>query len=407
MNELRHHRASAHADRRRDRPAAAQHDSPLDAPGRTPESLPRWLPALLAGIVLVCATGAQTEPSDLTATSRTSSRLPSLEPVAQWGCEACTGPELFGAVQDVTVSEGGTVYVLDAFEPVVRRFSIGADAVSFGRKGQGPGEFVGGTSIALVDDDVIEIIDRRLRRMMRLDVDGSELSTRPLTDFPISSDYARDMGAWYLGIIDFRTFTSTIELLPDDTEELTPVHTVDWPVDEEGKPTEFFSLVARPGGGFAIGDGHLEYRIRLYDRRGTSVAQIHRAIERVAKSDEELRAERQRRDAGAARRARMAAAEGGSSASLTPPEIDPLERHFYMNALRYDDLGRLWVLTGRGGVADTVFDVFDAANDYLGEIDLPAHVTRYDIAGEWLLTTGMSERDHPVVDLWRMTATRQ
>lgn len=333
-------------------------------------------------------------------------QLPTIEPVATWGCDQCTGPELFGEVMAVAATADGTVFVLDAYEPVVRRFSATGDAVAFGNKGQGPGEFVGAGALAVTADQTLEVIDTRLRRMMRLDFDGNELSTRPLTDFPTASDYARDRQAWYLAILDFRTFTTDIKQLADGVEAPAVLRALEWPLDEEGEPADVYIMAARPGGGFAIGDGNLEYRIRLYDATGEPAADIHRDVERVAKTDEELAVEQERRDAGAARRARMVAAEGGSTTDLGQPPLDPLKRYFYAQALRYDDAGRLWVLTGRGGIDRSVFDLFGVDNQYLGEVKLPAHVSRYDLAGDRLVTAGLGEVDQPVVRLWRVGSDR-
>lgn len=78
-------------------------------------------------VMLVALIGAQASAFPPVA-SRTA--VPETELVATWGCADCEGPELLGRVQDLAVTGDGIVYVLDAFEPMVRRF--GEDAASRG-----------------------------------------------------------------------------------------------------------------------------------------------------------------------------------------------------------------------------------------------------------------------------------
>jgi len=117
---------------------------------------------------------------------------------------------------------------------------------------------------------------------------------------------------------------------------------------------------------------------------------------------EEIRIEEERREAFAGRLASMVRAEGGNPSSLSPPPIDPMKRHFYNYALQFDSSERLWVLTGRGDSDTSVFDVFDADRQYLGELTVEAHIDRYRITGDWLVSKGAGELDHPVVQLWRI-----
>ena len=132
---------------------------------------------------------------------------------------------------------------------------------------------------------------------------------------------------------------------------------------------------------------------------------ISRSVERVAKTEAELQGDRERRDANAAafaaRRAREARLPGLEVPAEREP-IDPLKRHFYGSSLRYDDAGRLWLRTGRGNETVTIFDVFDPARTYLGEVRIEDDVGRHAIAGEWLVTAGTSAEDHPLVRLWRL-----
>jgi hypothetical protein len=139
--------------------------------------------------------------------------------------------------------------------------------------------------------------------------------------------------------------------------------------------------------------------VRLYDDSGVASGDIHRPIERVAKSPEELDAERQRRLGTSLRADAMATAEGGGP--RLAPRVDPLKHHFHLNSFRYDEAGRLWVLTGRGNESHSVFDLFDERGAFLGELVVPGGITRFAVAGAWLVTAAFSDEYFPVVQLWR------
>ncbi len=326
--------------------------------------------------------------------------LPELEMVAEWGCEACTGPDLFGAIEQVAVAVDGTVFVTDAYEPVVRRFRVGSEPIAFGREGRGPGEFGLAWNIDVVGESVIEVIDVELRRITRLDFDGNELSTRPLPRFPTAASYSRQQRAWFMSAMDFNTRTARAMRLDDGSEDLVVAAGNDFPLDEDGNVARFFPIAARPDGGVAVGDGNLEYRVRLYGPDGAPSGEIHRPIERIAKTPEELDAERTRRRANTLR---VEAMDGEAAGGALPaPRVDPLKRHFHLNSFRYDDDGRLWVLTGRGDESRSVFDLFDPSGAFLGELVVPGAVTRFAIGGSWLVTAAFSDAYFPVVRLWRM-----
>jgi sugar lactone lactonase YvrE len=79
-----------------------------------------------------------------------------------------------------------------------------------------------------------------------------------------------------------------------------------------------------------------------------------------------------------------------------------LKPHFVIDALRFDDTGRLWVLTMRGGVQRAVFDIFSPAGEFLGSVTVPAHVTTYALGGTWLATGGEDADGIPRITLWRV-----
>lgn len=351
-------------------------------------SLPSLLPVAALSLAVLLPGGAR------------AAQVPDLELVAQYGCAECSGPELLGQIQDLVVTADGEVFVLDRDAPVVRVFPRAGEASAFGRLGEGPGEFTLAAFAARLPDGGLEVIDTRARRMTRFDAEHQFVATRPLQQFPFAAAYSSAASAWYLAIIDWSTFGSTVMRLPDGADGLERLGAGDFPLDAEGNLKDFFPLAARPGGGYAVGDGELEYRIRLYGPGGRVEGDIVREIARVRMTSAEIAAEEERRQAAAGRRAQMAAAEGGSPGAL--PEIDPLKRHFYVHALRFDGAGRLWVLTGRGDETTSVFDVFGSNQAYLGEVRIDGVVRRFDLAGQWLASAGEDADYLPRVRLWRV-----
>lgn len=112
----------------------------------------------------------------------------------------------------------------------------------------------------------------------------------------------------------------------------------------------------------AAGD---KYRIRAYERDG-SWKEIVPDIARTRYSD----AERDAQDRSLARRARLLAAEStrrGADPGASPPL--PTEKpRLLWRGLRFDPIGRLWVLTGRRNERETVLDLFDARLNFVGEV---------------------------------------
>jgi hypothetical protein len=89
------------------------------------------------------------------------------------------------------------------------------------------------------------------------------------------------------------------------------------------------------------------------------------------------------------------------------PEIDPLRRHFYGDAFAFDDKDRLWVRAGRSaGTERSVFDVFDPAGAYLGEVAVPVRLAQegrtFVIQGDLLAAVVLDELDVPTVSVWRI-----
>ncbi|HUE85793.1 MAG TPA: hypothetical protein VMO26_06910 [Vicinamibacterales bacterium] len=102
-----------------------------------------------------------------------------------------------------------------------------------------------------------------------------------------------------------------------------------------------------------------------------------------------------------ARVAQMVSAEGGrgAPASFTPR----VERnHFNMDALAFDESGRLWVRTERGGLNGTAFDLFDAGGRHVGEVRVPMRVGVHAVCGGVLGGWVVNDDEVEFVQVWRV-----
>ena len=81
---------------------------------------------------------------------------------------------LFGNVQSIAVDDSGTLYVLDSQADEIRAFgSDGTFLRTYGRRGEGPGEFSLPVAIAVLSDKRVLVRDPRNRRVQVFGADGS------------------------------------------------------------------------------------------------------------------------------------------------------------------------------------------------------------------------------------------
>jgi hypothetical protein len=325
-----------------------------------------------------------------------------LEPLARIGCVDCEGPQLFSAIQTLSMGNG-RIYVADASAPYVRVFETTGRLVrAFAGKGNGPGELQLPIHVGVRKDGSVEVFDMRQLRFTRFDSAGTAGATRGVTGFAAVAVSAPNSSETYLLTTDFRTTDQPVMKLADGAREPQPVTTLksDFPKVEPGDVPRTPSIAVRPGGGLAIGDGAAEYRIRRFDATGRSIGDIVRTIPRVRKTAAEIEEEKARVQRNVAKMRAMARAEGGAPSSYTPNEE---RNHFNMDALQYDEQGRLWVRTARGAMNTTIFDLFDAAGKYLGELRVNARMGVFAISGGLLAAKVLDENDVEFVWVYRIT----
>ena len=318
-------------------------------------------------------------------------QAPAVRPVTTIGCADCGGPAQFSEIADVAVTASGQVWVAETDDPRIRVFSSSGQAVrSFGRRGEGPGEYGAIEKLFPASNGSVAIVDLRLFRLTRVDTLGQVISTSSIRNFPFDAAAGPGSSTVYLLFSRFQPGTSAVTKAESGTDSLVPVlgPLRDFPTQQV--PGEVHSLAIAPDGSVAVGDGDSEYRIRVF--RGGQARDITRDIPRKIRTPAEV-AEMQARVLADGRRAR---AEGGRPSG----EIAREKPHFGWLSLRYDPAGRLWVKTGRGDESKTVFDVFTASGAYLGEVAVPGTVSSFSLNGSYLITAGEHRDGFPQVTLW-------
>jgi hypothetical protein len=326
-----------------------------------------------------------------------------LERVSRIGCVECEGPEMFSGIQTLAVS-GNRVIVTDASAPFVRVFDAGGRTVrAFGRKGSGPGEFQLPIHAGPRAGGALEVYDMTLRRFTRFDSTGAVLSTRLVPGFAVMVVSNAQPAESYMITSDFRSQEQPVLLLADAGKEPSRLLALgpDFPLHAPGEHARTPAFAARPGGGFAVGDGINEYRIRRYDRAGKPLGDIVRTVQRRRKTTEELNQEREQFMRRRTRMQAMRRAEGGPG----PINFQPREEwnHFNIDALQFDETGRLWVRTERGGLTATVFDLFDPGGRYLGELRVPEKLRAFAIGSGLLAAKVLDEDEVEYVHIYRIT----
>jgi hypothetical protein len=79
-----------------------------------------------------------------------------------------------------------------------------------------------------------------------------------------------------------------------------------------------------------------------------------------------------------------------------------LKAHFLAGALVFDQTGRLWVRMERGGLEDTIFDLFDPTGRFMGEIRVATRIGLCVIAHGFLAGITMDADEAQYVTLFRL-----
>ena len=328
-------------------------------------------------------------------------QVPAIERVARIGCAECSGPTQFSAIFDVAVSDSGDVIVADGAAPHIRAFDPAGKLLwTSGRSGNGPGEFLFPARVAIAPDRSVSVLDMRQRRLTRLARNGTATGSHTLLSFPGASAARGRSGEIVVLADDFRgPFSFERWSLAATKPEVggTVPRSTTGPSERMALP----SIAVAASGIVAFALDPSAYRIGRLGADGRPMPDIVRDIPPVRRTAEEMKELSDRLANGPGRRA----AEGSRPAARAPAPANAdiaFKPHIRLDGLRFDDAGRLWVLTMRGAGEQSVFDIFTPGGALLGTVTLPVRVNSYSLAGTWLVTGGEDADDIPRLTLWRV-----
>ena len=328
-------------------------------------------------------------------------QVPTIEKLTWIGCADCTGSTLFSAIFDAAVTDSGEIVVADRSAPMIRAFDrTGKLLWTMGRSGNGPGEFLFPMRVAIGPDRSVSVVDMRTSRLTRLAKDGTLIGSHRLPGFPAATAARGRTGDVMLVLDDFRN-ALTAERWPAAAAK--PERHATLPRRTSGPPGMVQpSIAVASSGVMAFVLDPFTYRIGRLDAAGKPMPDIVRDIPPARRTDAEMKELADRLASGPGRRV----AENGNAsvaAGAAPPGIDlSLKPHVRLDGMRFDDAGRLWVLSMRGIGGQSVFDIFAPAGAFLGSLTLPAEVSTFSLAGSYLVTAGEDADGIPHVTLWRV-----
>jgi hypothetical protein len=289
---------------------------------------------------------------------------------------------IFGVVRGIALGDNGDVYVLDVQLNQIHVFDKdGVFIHDIGREGEGPGEFRRPSSMFILPDSRVAVVQSMPGKFVLLNPDGT-----PGGDFsgPAAPDGGMQMffeagragKSVVLGVREFQrsnnsfTSTRTLRLLDDqgapravlDTHTTTRDMTNMTFDEKEARGPEW---TANRDGQVFMSDNFDAYQIKRFDAAGKVERVYERAYQHRARSAREIEENKPRV---------MMRGRGGnthrpeSTASTTDRDI--------LKMFARED-GSLWVLSSRGAFAApkgtlVVLDVFDAAGRFVRQTAIRA-----------------------------------
>jgi hypothetical protein len=269
----------------------------------------------------------------------------------------------FASLSSFSVDDSGNIYVVDGKENKIKIYrGDGSFLRSFGRRGQGPGEFQGASQIVILPDGnqiVTDFLGRRLVFFSAKDEFLRQVSTSGFSIGGIHCDHRGDIYA--LNVISGPE-KRTQELIKFNSN-MKPIATLTL-FDEERKPGVFkpfslwirFDVTHRDELVWAIAS---KYEINILNSEGKPVKRIVKDFDPIkitgAEKERLIREDKQGLPAGFP-----------SPTYEFPPSLPPIKNMFL------DDQDRIFIQTyekdGRGGL---FYEVFDPEGRYISRFSFP------------------------------------
>lgn len=288
------------------------------------------------------------------------------------------------------------VVVLTGEAPFVRILPLnGEPGRAFGSEGEGPGEIESVSGVAVLSSGSIAVADRRGGKLSFFDPEGNwrgSSSHAPLLFALETSPTGAHALALQLVMEEQRNRVLRLDSALDVVDSISVPDTL-FRGETSVSAKLWISHAIADDGRIALGAGASAYRILLTDPSGEIRIQLARDLPRPERTRDELAALEARIQADVA---------AGLPAHVGRGALQKTEAHFGLNDFRFDGHGRLWVRTNRGGLQDTVFDLYGPELEVLGTLQVPHGIYSFHITSDRLVGEITDDTGVPRVMIWRI-----
>lgn len=289
------------------------------------------------------------------------------------GVETGDSDYVFGSIDRVCFGEGGSILVLDRVSCCIRVFDAAGSLLrTVGGQGEGPGEYMNPTDMAVLGDGRVIVCDIFTGGVHLLDTDLVDQGVRmPFYSDPPFQPVGTAESSFVAGQLLVEPTADGIDATFlvgrfDLSEEASAVYFErTWAADPT-RFTEIVDNVMHSAAWTADASGNVycapisfdSYEITGTAPDGTVILSVSLPVERVARTPEEIADEKAFID-------RRIASMGSSLAV----DYQPSPWRYQISQLGIDGAGNLWVL--RGTTQIPTFDVWDAGGNRVFTVTVP------------------------------------
>jgi len=267
---------------------------------------------------------------------------------------------IFVVISGIQVDSKGHIYVLDGRARRIRVFDKdGKHIRSFGREGQGPGEFQRANDIVLTPDETIMILDRGNYRLSFFSQEGELLKEVSASKIPRLFRIYPDSDGNYTARINLRgqKYIYQIKKLDANLEELSMIAELEHPRRTDILEMFFPNLIAivMKNDKIVLGNWQ-QYKLTITDRTGRKIREITKDYEPVKITDEDKERVIKELSAGIPLKRK----------------VEFPDNYPAFQGLSCDEQGRIFVRTYERVVdgEDYYYDIFDEEGKYIANIPL-------------------------------------